>query len=353
MKDQPATGKTIAVLGAGAIGSMVSADLTKAGLDITVIDQWPAQVEAMKANGLHIQMPDEDLRIPVHALHLCDLASSNLMFDIVFLAVKGNDHRWMTELIKPYLKSDGVLVGTQNGFNDDSIASIIGRERTIGCAMELSGEIFTPGLVQRNTSRSDTWFGVGELDGSFTPRVREIESILKIVGKCDVTGNIYGAKWSKLIGNMMTMAPFGLLGLKNFDAMPLPGMFDISVQLGKESRLVGTAMGVRIEPVFGLRADEFWATENDVEVTIMKSLMEKVGSRARTAPIHDHIKGRKSEMEYIPGVVSRKGREFGIPTPFSDAVLEIDRQINTREIKMDPSNLDLLKKMVSSPKEST
>ena len=338
--------KKIAVLGAGAIGSMISADLTEAGLDITVIDQWPAQVEAMKVNGLRIQLKDEDLQIKVKALHLCELASANLMFDIVFLAVKGNDHRWMTELIKPYLKSDGVLVGTQNGFNDDSIASIIGRERTIGCSMELSGEIFTPGLVQRNTSRQDTWFGVGELDGFNTRRVQEIQSILKIVGKCDVTGNIYGAKWSKLIGNTMTMGPYGLLGLKNFDAMPLPGMREISVQLGKESQAVGSAMSIQIEPVFGLRADEFWDDKKDVVVTIMDTLMKQVGSRARTAPIHDHLKGRKSEMEYIPGVVSRKGRELGIPTSFNDAVVEIDRRINAGEIKMDPSNLDLLKKMV-------
>ncbi|MBI3916011.1 MAG: NAD(P)-binding domain-containing protein [Betaproteobacteria bacterium] len=338
--------KKIAVLGAGAIGSMISADLTQAGLDVTVIDQWPAQVEEMKANGLHIQFREEELRIKVRALHLCELASVNLMFDIVFLAVKGNDHRWLTEFIKPYLKSDGVLVGTQNGMNDDSIASIIGRECTIGCSMELSGEIFTPGLVQRNTSRSHTWFGVGELDGSITPRVEEIQSLLKIVGKCEVTGNIYGAKWSKLIGNTMTMGPYGLLGLKNFDAMQLPGLRDISVQLGKESLAVGSALGIRIEPVFGLRADEFWDTKQDVVVTIMDTLMKQVGSRARTAPVHDHIKGRRSEMEYIPGVVSRRGQELGIPTPLNDAVVEIDRQINAGERKMDPSNLEVLKTMV-------
>jgi 2-dehydropantoate 2-reductase len=338
--------KKIAVLGAGAIGSMISADLTKSGYDITVIDQWPAQVEALKARGVTIHLKDEILETPVRALHLCELAAVNPLFDIVFLAVKSNDHRWMTELIKPYLKADGVLVATQNGMNDDSIASIIGRERTIGCSMELSGEIFTPGTVQRNTAREGTWFGVGELDGSITERVREIAFMLGKVGRCDVTANIYGAKWSKLIGNTMTMGPFGLLGVKNFDAMPLPGMHEISVELGRESRVVGEAAGIRIEPVFGLRADEFWDADRPVEVTIMKELMEKVGGRARTAPIHDHLKGRKSEMEYIPGVVSRKGKELGIPTPYNDAVVEIDRRINAGEIAMDLSNLDLLKQML-------
>jgi 2-dehydropantoate 2-reductase len=77
----------------------------------------------------------------------------------------------------------------------------------------------------------------------------------------------------------------------------------------------------------------------------MKTLLEHV-SNGRTAPIHDHMKGRTSEMEFIPGVVSRKGKELGIPTPFNDAVVEIDRMINRREIPMDRSNFELLKQKV-------
>ena len=333
--------KKIAVLGAGAIGSSIGADLTRARLDVTIIDQWPAQVEAMKATGLHIQMPDGDVKIPVRALHLCELASARPAFDIVFLAVKSNDHRWMTEFIRPWLKDEGVLVPTQNGMNDDSIASIIGRARTVGCALELSAEIFTPGLVKRNTTRETTWFGIGELDGLATPRVREIEAILGNVGRVEATGNIYGAKWTKLIANTMTMGPFGLLGLGNTEAANLPGMFDISVKLGKESLTVGAALGYHMQPLFGLRADEFAGSPDENLVTAMKTLLGHV-SRGRTAPIHDHIKGRTSEMEFIPGVVSRKGRELGIPTPYNDAVVEIDRQINNGEIRMDRANFDLL-----------
>ena len=252
--------KKIAVLGAGAIGSSVSADLTNAGLDVTVIDQWPAQVEALKAGGLTIKMPDRELRVPIRALHLCDLASANLEFDIVFLAVKSNDHRWLAEFIKPYLKSDGVLVPVQNGFNDDSIASIIGRPRVVGCALELSAEIFTPGLVKRNTTPQTTWFGIGELDGMATPRLREIEAIMRHVGHVELTGNIYSTKWTKLVANTMTMGPFGLLGLGNSDAANLPGMFELSVALGKESAAVGEALGFRQQPIFVLSAYEFAGT---------------------------------------------------------------------------------------------
>ena len=231
--------KKIAVVGAGAIGSSISADMTHAGLDVTVIDQWPAQVEAMRTSGLTIRMPDQELKVAMRALHLCDLSSAKLEFDYVFLAVKSNDHRWLTEFIKPYLKADGALVPVQNGFNDDSIASIVGRERVVGCALELSAEIFTPGLVKRNTTHKTTWFGIGELDGHATPRLREIETIMRNIGNVEATGNIYSTKWTKLVANTMTMGPFGLLGLGNSEAANLPGMFEISVALGKESVAVG------------------------------------------------------------------------------------------------------------------
>ena len=338
--------KKIAVLGCGAMGSSVSADLTKAGYDVTVIDQWPAQVEALKAKGLRIQMTDGVVETPINAMHLCDLASSKLEFDIVFLTCKSNDHRWMAELIKPYLKKDGVLTAIQNGMNDDSLAEILGRNRVVGCVVELSAEIFTPGLVKRNTTHKTTWMAVGELDGFYTDRVKEIEAILSHVGRCDVTNNIYGAKWTKLIANTMTMGPFGLLGLGNKDASSRPGMFDVSVNLGKESLAVGTALGYRIEPIFGLRADEFAGSAEENVVTAMKKLLTHI-TNGRTAPIHDHMKGRTSEMEFIPGVVSRKGRELGIATPFNDAVVEIDRMINRGELEMGPKNFELLKTKIN------
>ena len=331
----------IAVLGTGAIGSSIGADLTHAGYDVTLIDQWPAHVKAMKTNGLQVQFKASQFQVPVKALNLCDMAAANLMFDIVFLAAKSNDTRWLAEFIRPYVKKDGVVVGTQNGMNDDAIAAIIGRERVIGCVVELQAELFTPGQIQRNTTRKGSWFTVGELDGAYTPRVKEIAAIMGKVGRCDVTNNIYGAKWTKLIANTMTMGPFSLLGLRNFEAAELPGMFDISVKLGRESMAVGTALGYRVEPIFGLRADEFAGSSDENLVTTMKTLLSHVGG-GRTAPIHDHLKGRASEIEFISGLVARKGAELGIATPANAAVTAMDHQINKGELAMDSANYALL-----------
>jgi len=233
----------MAVLGTGAIGSSVGADLTQAGYDVVLIDQWPAHVEAMKANGLRVTMTDEDLHTPVNAIHICELASMTDAFDIVFLTAKSYDSCWMAELIKPHLKPDGVLVSLQNSLNDEWIAPIIGYTRDVGCVVELSAEIFEPARVKRNTTHSGTWFAVGELHGRVTHRAEKLAKILSCVGKADITTNIWGAKWTKLIANCMLQAPIGIMGLREQEATEIPEVFDFCIQLGREAMEVGTTLG--------------------------------------------------------------------------------------------------------------
>ena len=109
--------KKIAVLGAGAIGSSVAADIAKAGHDLTVIDQWPAHIEAMKANGLRVTVPDEDIHVKVDAVHLCDVAALNRTFDLVLMSAKSYDAEWMARFIAPHLAADGVLVPVMNSIH--------------------------------------------------------------------------------------------------------------------------------------------------------------------------------------------------------------------------------------------
>ena len=101
--------KRIAVLGTGANGASIAADLTKADLDVVLIDQWPEHVEAMRNNGIRIEMPEEILEVPVRAYHLCDISTFDEKFDVVLLVIKAYDTSWASHLIRPYLKDDGLL----------------------------------------------------------------------------------------------------------------------------------------------------------------------------------------------------------------------------------------------------
>lgn len=339
--------KKMAVLGTGAIGSSVGADLTKAGYDVLLIDQWSAHVEAMKAHGLHVRMREEEVQVPVQAAHLGELATGQWQFDIVFLTAKSYDSCWLAHFIKPYLKPDGVLVSLQNSLNDEWIAPIIGYERDIGAVVELSAEVFEPAEVKRNTDRSHTWFAVGELHGRVTPRVQEIAQILGAVGVAEVTTNIWGAKWSKLVVNTMLMAVDGILGVRPSDLIDHPGLFRLCIKLGRETMQVGSALGYRMEPLFGVTAEDLLGSSDEVLEKNLRAIITTVGRQARSTVLQDHLKGRRSEVvDYLNGLVAKKGREAGVPTPVNEAIADLTRQIEEGVLKPDRSNIELLREFM-------
>src|SRR5215510_11128097 len=78
----------IGIIGAGAIGSVVGGMLTRAGRDVTLIDQWPEHVESMRKIGLRLSGTCGEHLVPVKALHIHELQSVTEPFEAVFLSVK-------------------------------------------------------------------------------------------------------------------------------------------------------------------------------------------------------------------------------------------------------------------------
>ena len=339
--------KKIAVLGTGANGSCTAANLTDAGYDVVMIDQWAAHVEAIRENGLLINMPDEDLHVHPRAYHLSDVCTLNEKYDIVFLLAKAYDTRWMCEFIKPYLQDDGLLIGIQNAMTVDDIVDVLGPSRTLGCVVELSSEIFTPGIVQRNTPPARTWFGIGSVDPSTAGREGEIEEILSHVGKVSISPNILSAKWMKLVVNTMCLGPFAMLGLTLYEAVQLPGMREFIARVGTEALTAGQDLGYTVEPIFGLSEDDVKDT-NSLLDKMLDKLAKDIGPSARDCVLQDHLKGRYSEVDMINGLVAEEFERRGLSAPANAAVAEITRQIQTGELEPDPANLELAQKMLAA-----
>ena len=339
--------KKIAVLGTGANGSCTAANLTDAGYDVVMIDQWAAHVEAIREEGLLINMPDEDLHVHPRAYHLSDVCTLNEKYDIVFLLAKAYDTRWMCEFIKPYLQDDGLLIGIQNAMTVDDIVDVLGPSRTLGCVVELSSEIFTPGIVQRNTPPARTWFGIGSVDPSTAGREGEIEEILSHVGKVSISPNILSAKWMKLVVNTMCLGPFAMLGLTLYEAVQLPGMREFISRVGTEALTAGQDLGYTVEPIFGLSEDDVKDT-NSLLDKMLDKLATDIGPSARDCVLQDHLKGRYSEVDMINGLVAEEFERRGLSAPANAAVAEITRQIQTGELEPDPANLELAQKMLAA-----
>ena len=340
----------MAVLGSGGTGSNIGADFIRKGYNVVLIDQWPAHVETMKANGLHVSMPgpgnDHDnlveFQVSTQALHLGEVCLLKRQFDTVFLACKSYDSRWMVEFIKPYMKSDGVLVTMQNGLNDEWIAPMVGYDQNIACAFELSSVVVEPGMVKRNTDRITSVFVVGKPDGKITPQVQEVAQVLSAVGRTVVTGNIWGYKWTKLIVNTATMPLGSITGVWGSDYIQNPKYLGHAIKLGRETMEVSKALGIVLEPLLGVTVGELASPTDEVVERMVLNLGSDLGKKVRNAFMQDISKGRPTEVDYLNGVVVRKGQEVNVPTPLNEAVTSLVKQIEQGTLRQSVSNLDLI-----------
>lgn len=338
--------KRIAVLGTGANGASIGADLTKAGHDVVLIDQWPEHVQAMRANGLRIEMPEETLHLPVRAYHLCDIATFTQPFDVVLLLVKAYDTRWACQIIEPHLAKDGLLAGVQNGMTVDTIAEVVGPERTMGCVIEVSSMMFEPGIVQRHSGPARSWFAVGSIDPATQGRESEIADLLSCSGAVEIVDGIRSAKWMKLVSNATTLVTTAILGVPMLEAVALPGMRELMLRSGQEALDTGVALDHRILPIFGLNEDDVRQSNRLVETLLDYLLAGFVLPDTKTTVLQDWMKGRHSEVDDINGLVATEAKRLGTAAPVNEAVVEVARRIERGQLDPGPQNLDLLLSLI-------
>jgi 2-dehydropantoate 2-reductase len=336
------TDMRIAVVGTGANGAAIGADLTRAGLDVTFVEQWPAHVEAMRADGIRVHSPDGTETTRVRALHLCEVAGLRERFDLVLLGVKAYDTRWACELIKPVVADDGLVVGVQNGMTVDDVAAIVGTGRTLGCVIGIAGNMFEPGVVTRQVGRAGTWFCVGALDAVTQGRADAVAAVLRHAGQAEVSDDIRSAKWMKLVTNAAEMLPSAILDLPLIEAAGVPGMRAVMDAAGAEALDAALALGHRIVPIFGQERVADVAPERHAAALLDAVLAGYSLEDTRVAILQDWMKQRRAEGEDINGVVVREQRRRGASAPVNERLVEVARMIEAGELRPDRANAELL-----------
>ncbi|HEY4226071.1 MAG TPA: 2-dehydropantoate 2-reductase N-terminal domain-containing protein [Pseudolysinimonas sp.] len=338
----------IAILGSGAQGAGVGADMVRAGLDVTFIEQWPAHVEAMRRNGIEVRMPEQTVTTEVEVMHLCEVATLRESFDMVFLVMKAYDSRWATQLIAPYLTPGGVVVGLQNGMSVDDIASVVGPERTIGAVIEMASNMFEPGIITRQNSPATAWFAVGGLDDASAEHAADVQAVLSSAGTVEVSDDIRSSKWMKLIANAGELVPSAILDLPLNSAAEIPEVREFMISCGRETARATVASGSRLVPVFGLRDDE--VTEPD---RYAEELLEQVLTRfsfhdTLTTVLQDWRKGRHAEYAEVNGHVVDVLAAHGQDAPANRRTVELARRIERGELEPGIQNLGLMVAEASS-----
>jgi 2-dehydropantoate 2-reductase len=345
----------IAFVGAGAIGGYVGSHIFRAGYDVRLIDQWPANVDAINRDGMHFSGTLGEYSIKVPALHICDVQSlAHKPVDIAFICTKLYDTAWATSLISQYLAPDGFVVTLQNSVVEEIVARIVGWGRTIGCiASTLSAEAYGPGKIIRTRQAGGstyTIFRAGELHGRITQRLENVVRILSSVDSAKATTNLWGERWSKLVANTMTTGVCGVSGLNLMEVLGRPDTQKVLIRLADEAIRIGHAHGFTLEKIRGLEGD-VWikAATGDGDAlssvdTAIRSELGRMTADGFSGTAQDLKKGRRTEIDYMNGYVAEKGTECRIAAPTHVAVTHLVKQVERGEITPSPEHiLTLLK----------
>lgn len=336
----------IAVIGAGAVGGYVGGRLARAGEEVTIIDAWPQHIAQIRKSGLRLSGTQGDRTVRINARDICDVQQLiSRPVDIALICTKAFDTAWAVTLIRPYLSASGYVVCMQNGINEDSVAAVVGWNKTVGCVLNTIGvAVVEPGHVTRFRTPGDAThavFIVGETDGTVSGRVQDLARILSAVDSATVTTNLRGERWTKLVTNAMQMGILGATGLTKEEVNQWNLSRSLMIRAAAEGISVGRALGYDIGPIVKA-SPEHWvaaASGDSASVRIVEAALTAYlnrlsadGRRERDSMGRDAIAGRRTEVDFINGLIAARGDEAGMPVPIHRGLTSIIRRIERREL---------------------
>ncbi len=292
-----------AVMGAGAVGCYYGGMLARAGNEVTLIGR-PQHVAAVRRDGLLMDTQSFKAHVPIQA---STDASGIKGAKLVLCCVKSTDTARAAAEMAPHLAADAVILTLQNGVdNAERLQALLQRE-VIPTVVYVATEMAGPGQVKHH--------GRGELViGESASSAELVKLFAAAEVPVDISANIMGALWAKLILNCaynalsaITQLPYG--------------------------RLV---QGEGVEEVMRAVVQECLDVANGAGVSVPGDTWEAVQKIARTMPTQfsstaqDLARRKRSEIDHLNGYVLAKGKALGIPTPVNRTLHTLVKLLESR-----------------------
>lgn len=296
----------IAVLGAGAMGSLYGAKLSANGKnDVHLIDVWKEHIDAVNSNGLQMEEGDDVLLYENLKGHTSSEETG--VCDLVLVFVKSTVTRTAVESNAAVFGPNTVALTLQNGLgNIEQISSVIGAERVIAGTTAHGATMLSPGKI-RHAGKGKTI--IGELGGHESDRIRKMAAVLEDAGmETVISGNVLGLVWDKLLVNVGINALTGITKLYNGQLLDYPEIEELLEKAVSEGVAVARAKGIRL----GF----------DDPVAHTKDLCRATAAN-KSSMLQDILNGRQTEIEMMNGAIVREGKALGIETPVNLALTNL------------------------------
>lgn len=297
----PTNQPKIVVMGAGAVGCYFGGMLSRAGHHVTLIARAD-HVAAIEKNGLHMDCLDFQEYVPVFASVELDAISQA---DLILFCVKSPDTIDTIQLIQPYLKSQAIILSLQNGVdNCDRIRSIV--ENPVFPAVVYVATTMTGSGCVKHNGRGELVIGPWEEEGeaSLALTMKTLEAVAQLLSHAaiatTVSRDVRKELWFKFLINC------------SYNAISAIGQ----LEYGKM---------VSVTPIIELidaLVDEVLAVAHRENIYITKAeaaeanaLIAQTMVYQRSSTAQDIARKKSTEIEFLNGLIVRKGIEYGIPTP--------------------------------------
>ena len=334
-----------AIYGAGSLGTVLGAYITKNGGKIDLINRNRAHVEALKEKGARITGKTE-LTVPVNALTPEEMTGT---YDVILLMTKQLYNVEVVTMLKKYLAEDGVIVTLQNGLPEPGIAEIVGENRTMGCVVEWGATLEAPGVCVLTSEPDSLSFHMGKMKGITDEKFEEVKKLLEKMCPVYEEPNLLGARWSKLLINA-TFSGLGTVIGGTFGAVSgSKEAREIAIRCIKECIDVGRAAGAVFAPVQGKDITKLFYYKSALKRSVGKLLIPIAMKKHREiepSMLQDLKKGKPCEVDAINGVVCAWGDKCGVDTPVNDKIVEIIKSVQAGERKTGMENLRLFAELL-------
>ena len=327
-----------AIYGAGSLGTVLGACLTKNGVEIDLINRNRAHVEALKKNGARVT-GTVDMTVPVSAMLPEEMTGS---YDIIFLMTKQLNNRETVTFLKDYLAEDGLIVTMQNGIPEDGIAEVIGSSRTVGCVVEWGATLTAPGESMLTSEPDSLSFHMGGMAGIPDEKLRQVKELLEKMCPVEIEANLPGARWSKLLINATFSGLGTVMGGTFGDVTGSARGREAAIRCMKEVIDVGHAAGVEFAPVQGKNIVSLFYWKTAVKKAAAKLILPvamKKHAAIEPSMLQDLKKNKPCEIDAINGVVCDWGKKTGVATPVNDWIVKTVHEIQDGKRQTGPENL--------------
>ena len=330
----------VAIYGAGSLGTILGAFISKAGVNIELINRNKAHVKALQEKGACI-VGTLEFKQPVVAYTPEEMQG---IYDIIFLMTKQQHNAEVVETLRPFLAEDGALVTFQNGLPEVLLAEILGEERVLGCTVAWGATLQSPGVCELTSAPDALSFSLGAMSDKRSKHFERVKELLEMMGTVEVEENFIGTRWSKLLINAAFSGMSAVLGCTFGEAAGPWASRRIVQGLMKECMDVCEAGGIRIEPVQGKDIVKLLNYNNPFKRALSFMIIPiaiRKHAKLKASMLQDIEKGKLTEVDAINGAVSDYGRKVGVPTPLNDCVVEIIHRIERGDLKACRDNLSL------------